>query len=227
MESSTVIAFRAMVMLACLIVVPLAAIFGSQFPDVVKTMLVDKIWPHGEKSTAGESLSHAAAPPFSASPAPAWHNDPPAGGNAPGLVPPGGRPMSGPPSAVEPTAAWGASDNAVRHAMHEVPGSPPRSDNFAPPGAMPAGTSASQTDRFTWMERRLREYGATYYLLETWAGGGERYRFFCQMALANNPSHTRNFEATDSDPLRAMGRVVEQVEAWRTGAAGAAQFGPR
>jgi hypothetical protein len=83
--------------------------------------------------------------------------------------------------------------------------------------AMPVAPTAAQTDRFTWMERRLRDYGATYYLLETWATGGERYRFFCQMALANSPGHTRNFEATDTDPLRAMGRVLDQVEAWRNG----------
>src|SRR5215813_10374708 len=43
MESSSVLAFRIFVMLSCLIVVPLAAIFGSAFPDVVKTVLVDRI----------------------------------------------------------------------------------------------------------------------------------------------------------------------------------------
>jgi len=43
MESSTVLAFRIFVMLSCLIIVPMAAIFGSAFPDVVKTVLVDRI----------------------------------------------------------------------------------------------------------------------------------------------------------------------------------------
>ena len=67
------------------------------------------------------------------------------------------------------------------------------------------------------MERRLREFGATYYLLETWGNDSEYYRFHCKMAIANNPTHTRQFEATDTDPAAAMGRVVEQVEAWRAG----------
>jgi hypothetical protein len=40
-ESSIIVAFRALVMLACLIVAPLAAIFGSAFPDLVRAMLVD------------------------------------------------------------------------------------------------------------------------------------------------------------------------------------------
>src|ERR1700754_1468146 len=43
MESSTVLAFRIFVMLSCLIIVPMAAIFGSAFPDVVKSVLVDRI----------------------------------------------------------------------------------------------------------------------------------------------------------------------------------------
>ena len=81
----------------------------------------------------------------------------------------------------------------------------------------PVTPAAAQTDRFTWMEHRSRDYGATYYVLERLVNGGERYRFFCQIPLANNPGHTRNFEATDTDPLRAMSRAVDQVEAWRSG----------
>jgi DNA-binding FadR family transcriptional regulator len=45
MESSTVVAFRALVMLACLVVVPLAAVFGSAFPDLVKSLIVDRFAP--------------------------------------------------------------------------------------------------------------------------------------------------------------------------------------
>ena len=50
MESSTVLAFRIFVMLSCLIIVPMAAIFGSAFPDVVKSVLVDRIvaWSTGK-----------------------------------------------------------------------------------------------------------------------------------------------------------------------------------
>ena len=67
------------------------------------------------------------------------------------------------------------------------------------------------------MERKLREYGATYYLLETWGNDGELYRFHCRMAIGNNPNYTRHFEATDRDALKAMTQVLERVEAWRTG----------
>jgi hypothetical protein len=242
MESSTVVAFRALVMLACLIVVPLAAIFGSQFPDVVKSVLVDRIWAVVGKPPAAEQPAHADASSLATSSAPGWRSDAPPATNLGSLqATPPGRTLTAPP-AVEPASALGTGDGQVRHAVVEMPGGAPSgvqridgntlAGNFPasvspvggnpaanPAGANPgaAGQSLSQTDRFTWMEHRLREYGATYYLLETWVNGGERYRFFCQMALANSPGHTRNFEATDTDPLRAMGRVVEQVEAWRGG----------
>jgi hypothetical protein len=210
-------------MLACLIIVPLAAIFGSQFPDVVKSVLIDRIWPPAAKAVATDSVAQPDAPPFSTAPAPSWNSDAPPAASAPGFVPAAGRPLSGAPAAVEPTGAWNAADGQVRHAMHEVPAGSPRSDGSQPAGyaagANPAaaGSTPAQTDRFTWMEHRLRDFGATYYVLELLANGGDRYRFFCQFPLANNPGRTRNFEATDTDPLRAMSRVVDQVEAWRTG----------
>ncbi len=67
------------------------------------------------------------------------------------------------------------------------------------------------------MERRLREYGATYYLLDTHATDGQQYRFYCRMASGNNSNVTRDFEATDPDALQAMAQVLRQVEAWRSG----------
>ncbi len=68
MESSTVVAFRALVLVACLIVVPLAAIFGSQFPDVVKSVLIDRIFPNGLPGIAGgNERARDTAPPFGAS----------------------------------------------------------------------------------------------------------------------------------------------------------------
>jgi len=72
-------------------------------------------------------------------------------------------------------------------------------------------------DRFKQLERRLRDLGVTYYLLETWGTGAVQYRFHCKVSVAGNPNHTRPFDATDDDPIRAMQQVVDQVEKWRTG----------
>lgn len=67
------------------------------------------------------------------------------------------------------------------------------------------------------IQLRLRELGATYYLLETWGNGEELYRFSCKMAIEGNTGFVRHFEAVDADPLRAMLLVLRQVETWRDG----------
>ena len=80
-----------------------------------------------------------------------------------------------------------------------------------------AGSTPRAGDRFTYVLDRLRELGAAYYLLEAWGSEGQRFRFHCKMAIGGNPGYTRHFEATDPDPLQAMGRVLSEVEAWRAG----------
>ncbi len=67
------------------------------------------------------------------------------------------------------------------------------------------------------LQSRLRQLGATYYLLETWGNQRQFYRFYCQMAVGGNAGYTHYFEATNSDPLGAMADVLRQVEAWRGG----------
>ena len=61
--------------------------------------------------------------------------------------------------------------------------------------------------------------GATYYLLEMWGPNADRYRFQCKMAIAGNSEHgpQRFFQATSTEPLRAMQDVLDQVEQWRGG----------
>lgn len=239
MESSTVLAFRIFVMLSCLIIVPMAAIFGSAFPDVVKTVLVDRIvsWSTGKPVESGSTTpwsgfgsvtpSASTAPTAHGSEAPRWGQAP---ANAQGAEVPHA-PPSGiiPATAVHPTSG-GASGYATpadaRAAVPNVHGAD------ASRAAQPLGVAgqgarharaeeatpqAGQSDRFTAMERKLREYGATYYLLETWGNEGELYRFHCKMAIGNNPNYTRHFEATDRDALRAMAQVLEKVEWWREG----------
>jgi hypothetical protein len=72
-------------------------------------------------------------------------------------------------------------------------------------------------DWFSAVTQRLRDLGATYYLLETWGRNGELYRFHCKMAVAGSQSYTRHFEATSADAAQAMRSVLEQIEAWRSG----------
>jgi hypothetical protein len=226
-EGSAVLAFRIFVMLSCLIIVPMAAIFGSAFPDVVKSVLVDRIveWATGKappsKTGAGDdpfgTVAPAPTPTAGATPseAPRW---PAAGGDAWQV------PASPPPTGgVVPAVAFGEPSTGNQQAVHVAPAeaSPYRTAAASvPQAASHPGASDPrplQPDPFTSMERKLREYGATYYLLETWGNNGELFRFHCKMAIGNNPNYTRHFEATDRDALRAMSQVLEQVESWRSG----------
>jgi hypothetical protein len=268
MESSTVLAFRIFVMLSCLIIVPMAAIFGSAFPDVVKSVLVDRIvaWSTGKPlettAPAPEESGFSALTPMPPGAgerrdnqweaprwggatggangvAAAWQSSPagaqngavvPAG--APGVHHAGGNQSASFAVPADPHhGAMAANpfdrslgDDAARVPTGENPvaaqANPFRTAGQAP--AVPA-TGASlpsqpeQPDRFRMMERKLREYGAVYYLLETWGTEGELYRFHCRMAITNNPNYTRHFEATDGDALKAMSQVLAKVEAWRAG----------
>lgn len=78
----------------------------------------------------------------------------------------------------------------------------------------PKESGSQESEGFDSMHRRLEQLGATYYLLETWGRGGALYRFHCKMAIGENPNFTRQFEATDSDPMVAMRRVLGEVETW-------------
>ena len=75
--------------------------------------------------------------------------------------------------------------------------------------------SSFPPDYFRGAEQKLRQLGATYYLLETLGPAGDSYRFFCKVAVSQNPDQVLAFFATNPDPLAAMDDVVRQVEAWR------------
>jgi hypothetical protein len=80
-----------------------------------------------------------------------------------------------------------------------------------------AGQTASVTsdEKFRRAEMRLRELGATHYMLETWGQDNGRYRFVCKMSVGGNAEVTRYFQAIDDNPWQAMQTVLEQVEDWR------------
>ncbi|MCC7084235.1 MAG: hypothetical protein IT427_04420 [Pirellulales bacterium] len=73
----------------------------------------------------------------------------------------------------------------------------------------------SGDDKFRQAEGRLRQLGATQYVLETWGPQNDRYRFACRMAVGRNVGVTQHFEAIESDPWSAMEEVLRQVEQWQ------------
>ncbi len=81
----------------------------------------------------------------------------------------------------------------------------------------PVRTDPDTLDQFAHIQKRLRELGSTYFLLENWGDQGECYRFHCRVAVDGNPNFTKHFEATDPQLLGAMTQVLGEVEAWRRG----------
>lgn len=137
--------------------------------------------------------------------------------------PAGQEPASSLAEPVEPAALqpWAEADVA-QTAFTEDSATSPRA---LPPSPVPtpadeyAQRAAQGAYRWQEIQHRLRELGATYYLLETWGPGGEQFRFHCQLAVAGNPSYARSFEAVGQSALDAMEEVLQQVEHWRQGSA--------
>jgi len=260
-QSSAAVACRAMVMVACLVGLFGAALFGTELPDLVKGLLAGH-WPAGT-NTANELASEA--PPFGSplsSQRESWPADgpnnafgwpdrspreattvtdatgqavpevfhdvemnrrPAAGGMAP-MASPRGVPRTGAVQASYESWAGQPSDKpgTSREAYPEVAAAanvqPPAQDVFQPnqPSQVAMSPQPRQTvDRFTYIQTRLRELGATYYLLETWGSEGQYFRFHCRMAVGGSQGYARHFEATEADALQAMARVLEEVESWR------------
>jgi hypothetical protein len=67
------------------------------------------------------------------------------------------------------------------------------------------------------IQERLRELGATYYLLESWGNDQQLFRFYCKVAVGGNADYTHWFEAIHADPMEAMRQVLRRVETWRGG----------
>ena len=80
------------------------------------------------------------------------------------------------------------------------------------------GPPSAPVDRFASIQQRLRQLGATYYRLETWGDRGEEFRFQCRIGSGQDARSVRHFEAMDLDAVRAMVRVLGQVESLQASA---------
>ena len=207
MQSSSVVTFRALIMLSCLVAVPLAAVFGTSLPDVVGALLAGR-WPGGSDSPEGETGD---GPRF----------EPVMPGEMASIVPPRRMPTATdgnalPLAASSPVAREGsdvpiAAISGVVPAGYETPVFTGAAFNTA--AQTPVAAVPLPVDRFTYVQDRLKQLGATYYLLEMFEGREEQYRFHCCIPVGGNSSYTRKYEALDPSPLGAMVKVLRQVEA--------------
>jgi hypothetical protein len=218
-QSSATIALRALVMLAFIIAIPLAAINGSSLPERAKKLL-EKVWPTiASAISTAKSNVMTEAPPYDAksqnslavpSQSLGGISNPPrqlSPINQANLLPQQTLGGSGERFSPGPTAS-----NVIPADYQSVV--EPRANDIKNTGF---NSGPTDSNSFIAMQDRLRQLGATYYLLETWGNQRQFYRFYCQMAVGGNSSYTHYFEATNSNPLTAMADVLRQVEAWRGG----------
>lgn len=101
------------------------------------------------------------------------------------------------------------------------PSAPDRLQHGEPAAIRPhvpkVAPEAHESSAADWQERAsvLQQLGAVEYALEKWGRTGELYRFRCLVALAGSRSYQKHFQAVDRDGGRAVERVVEQVGSWR------------
>jgi len=234
---------RVFTMLAFVVVLPAVAIMGLSLPASVRELIepsaverrdtgsaVARIEPT-RKSPAGEKPARenpgretpprqpdayemeepaTSTLPHSPDVAPApWRSpNPPSelpvdSGTQPLRTEPSTGPANYPSTGVDPLVRPASAEGTVRSI--DMPTDTPRRADAAP-------------SEFLEIQQRLQDLGSTYYRLETWSGRSQ-FRFHCRMAVRENSHYSRNFEATDADPMAAMRKVLEQVERWRAGPA--------
>ncbi len=247
MASNESAAGRFLLTLACLVIIPLAAVFGTWLPDLVR-QLSQARW--GIPPAVARDLFGPAANTAGLSEAPPWNQ---AGGSlvatsmrdpstglrtaAAGIGIAGessDRMVSGPGTshrAIGPLPGGGSSPGTTPQVPplevsavsngNSAPSSFPDTDLGTSPHQQAGGAAMqpngpdTSSDLFVAIQSRLQQLGAVYYLLETWGSDPPCYRFYARMAVGGNRNVTRHFEAVDHIPLRAMQRVLEQVERWK------------
>jgi hypothetical protein len=199
MQSSVAVTGRALIMLACVVGIPLAALSGASWPEMLKKLQDFQwtaFWEYDTPSTLKTaSASSIEAPRFVPSDAKITQ---PGSPNPLGQVPAAVRALPV-QSSIVPVSFQSSIESSP---ALPVDGSGQKGTKLADLGA----------DPFNSIQEKLRRMGATYYLLESWGSQQQMYRFFCKMAIGGSSDYTRCFEATHADPLQAMLLVLQQVE---------------
>ena len=250
-QSSTVVAFRALVMLCCLILIPVAAFCGGSFPAVVKAIQSGR-WPtladfRGPLGPASGQATEAPrfVPPATGSPqatdpkmlgfagsipgfGPAPQSE---GTQSPVLAANYNAPIASPPRIENGLSAGFPQDkDPAIGSNRRLSPLPPGADNLLPldhpattghcdAPASPSGPAggSSSSNEIKYVLERLQKLGATYFVLEPCGDEKREFRFFCRMSIGGNPRVTQPFWCFDNDPMKAMTRVLKQVEDWQSG----------
>jgi len=211
-----------------LITIPLAALFGTSLPNLIKTLGwgtapvsareqggVAPIYSPNMPDAAG--VPDAATPRLSVSGAGQVEAGQVGAGQVKALPHP-----SLTPRLPDDMRTVQASFNEPAAEAPSFDGSR-ISSNSAPSATVGVVRQASEA-RFEQIQRRLLGLGATYFRLESFGTSSQFYRFQCEMplggpsAVAGGPAAVqhavRHFESTSENSLQAMENVLAEIEAW-------------
>ena len=187
--------FRDLIVLACLVTIPLLAVFGNSLPETLASFLP------GHEATkpvsAEKNEKEAKSGTFGANPSVKINNSP--------LVKPGD--LGAKPTGIGSTSFQDANSSSMG-SMAGLGNQGVASNSDA--------LNVPARDSFAPLESRLQQLGARFYRLETSGTQGESFRFHCEMPSAGTATPAF-FEAVDSDPIKAVARVIHQVEDARFG----------
>jgi len=201
---------RALVMVACLVLLPLYAVVGTSLPQ--KAMpLIDRFWkskqPDSDRATAATPQSGTSRPPQLLPVQRAAHLA------AQPLRSPVTQPTT-PPTARQ--VSFQTPNQQSRQTGATWPQRPgaviSRSVSPIRPAAYYADDPAQAGPSFAELENRLSRLGVSSYSLEMELLGGGQRRYWCSCKV---PNRFGRFEASAAGAIPALAKVVDQVQAWK------------
>ena len=199
--------FRAVVMLSVLVGLPAAWVYYGPLPPAAMGVVERTIatarqslgWESRQSDVAWQAESQGTAPRFDSSLAAATEALQPQSDEVGSIL--STRPIT--------------RDSQFSLASATVPAEAPVPPASDPLNAKPLDVDAQLAAQLEPHLSLLRKLGAEEYTLENWGGQGQFYRFRCATVWGDSQDHTRQFEAVDADPLRAVHQVVGEVTAWQ------------
>jgi len=219
-ESPLIRLLRAAVLLGTMILIPGVAVCWNLLPkqrhgseNVIEAPPTDDpVTGEQETSDDDDSSSSLSQPPvLQAAPIrmecePTLESNP-----ATGPVP---LPLSPTPDGPIKTMSWEEESRTMTVSVPLTLEEPNTSSMPVMPTIIPVSGVAPQRS-FPLLESELHTLGATRYRLEKWGSRGELFRFSCYVASSEPYHYQKLFQEIDSDEIRVMERVIDDIKSWR------------
>jgi hypothetical protein len=188
---------RSALLIACLIVVPLLAMFSHKVPTATRSAIRARLWDPMIRPLAS-ALGLSAPPPTSPPPRQATASPPTADPNQP----------------LQPSQALGRREPDFAFAGKAQP----PAILLGSEDSLPIGGATGLES----LEARLRALGATRIDWTPGQGGDGLHRCSCRIPAEPSGQLHRIFQAAATDPVAALDNLVGQVTAWSMRSGGTA-----